>query len=539
MSATLFRDSVDPVVTDGRDIDPQIAKLQGEASGQVSGLINRHLQNNAQQKSAQPGEQVPAPLESDPTYYDRPVLQAPVWSWEIPLYYYTGGAAGACLVLGAAAQLDHSGKLNRMIRRCHWAGIIGSSISAALLIGDLGKPSRFLNMLRVFRPTSPMNMGVWILSGAVPTAITAGLFLRRRGFWRFVGESSGFASGMFGMGLATYTGVLVGNSAVPIWQASRRILPFLFGASAMASAGSLFDLLSDDPRERRITYTFGTVGRVAELAAALAMEKQVARVPVVAKPLRSGASGFLWKTATIITAASLIISLLPKTTRRKRVIAGVLGTAGSLALRYAVHQAGVASTQDPRATFHSQRESNRQKEKAPMYGQETIVRYLQDAEAAERTFEDTLAALSKEGDQPEVQNALARMSQIAKTQHERLEARIEALGASRSGLKSGLAHALAFAPKVAQLGETAGQKSTQNLMIVIAAAAAESAMYEALAAAAAAAGDSVTEQLARQLQNEEGQDYLQAALLVRQSAVEAFEQAMNGQTETPAPAANS
>ncbi len=357
MSSTLFTHSVDPVVTDGRDIDPRLAKLSGEASGQVASLIDPHLQ-----KVAQAWEQAPAPIETDPTYYDRPALKAPVWSWEVPLYYYTGGAAGACLVLGAAAQLDRSGELNRMTRRCHWAGIIGSAISGALLINDLGKPSRFLNMLRVFRPTSPMNMGVWILSGAAPTAITAGLFVRRRGFWKFIGESAGFASGLFGLGLATYTGVLVGNTAIPVWQSSRRILPLLFGASAMASAGSLFDLFSDDPRERRITYTFGAIGKIAELTAAIAMEKQASRVPIVGRPLHSGASGFLWKAATVLTAASLITSLLPRSTRRKRIVAGVLGTAGSLALRYAVHTAGAASARYPRATFHSQRELSPAKE---------------------------------------------------------------------------------------------------------------------------------------------------------------------------------
>lgn len=357
MSETLYKDSVDPVVSDGRDIDPELARISGEAGvQQVHGVADHHLE-----KVAQTWRQVPAPLESDPSYYDRPVLKAPVWSWEIPLYYFVGGAAGASLVLGAAAQVDRSGRLDRMIRRCHWAGIVGSSISGVLLIDDLGKPSRFLNMLRVFRPTSPMNMGVWILSGAAPTAISAGLFLRRSGWWGGLGETFGFASGLFGMGLATYTGVLVGNSAIPVWNASRRTLPLLFGASAMASAGSLFSLFSENAHERRITYTFGTIGRVAELAAAVAMEKQAARVPEVVRPLRSGASGFLWKAATILTAASLITSFLPKQSRKKRVAAGVLGAAGSLALRYAVHSAGAASARDPRATFHFQREQAQQR----------------------------------------------------------------------------------------------------------------------------------------------------------------------------------
>jgi formate-dependent nitrite reductase membrane component NrfD len=351
VNTTIYEKSVDPVQSDGRDIDPQIANLAGEAADQkVAGISDPHLE-----KAAQTWEEIPTAREQDPTYYDCPVLKPPVWSWEIPLYYFTGGAAGACLALGAAAQLDSSGRLNRLIRRSHWAGIIGSSISAALLIDDLGRPSRFLHMLRVFRPTSPMNVGTWILSGAAPTAITAGLLLRRRGFLRWVGEGFGFASGLFGMGLATYTGVLVGNTAIPLWQSSRRILPLLFGASAVASAGSILELLSGSPRERRITRTFGNIGRAAEIAAAVAMERRVASVPQVARPLHQGASGFLWKASTFLTASSLLVSLLPRTSRKKRVIAGALGTAGSLALRYAVHCAGVASARDPRATFHSQR----------------------------------------------------------------------------------------------------------------------------------------------------------------------------------------
>lgn len=351
MSETLYKNSVDPVVTDGRDIDLELARLSGEAITQeVTHPSDRHLV-----KVAQTWKEVPAPQEPDPSYYDRPVLKAPVWGWEIPMYYYVGGAAGASLVLGAAAQLDGSGRLDRMIRRCHWAGIIGSTLSGVLLINDLGKPSRFLNMLRVFRPTSPMNMGVWILSGAAPTAITAGLFLRRPGLLGRIGESFGFLSGLFGMGLATYTGVLVGNSVVPVWSASRRILPLLFGASAMASAGSLFSLFSEDPRERRITYTFGTIGKAAELTAAIAMERRASRIPEVGRPLQWGPSGFLWKAATALTAASLITTFLPKQNRKKRIVAGALGAAGSLALRYAVHTAGTPSARDPRATFHSQR----------------------------------------------------------------------------------------------------------------------------------------------------------------------------------------
>ncbi|HEY3742221.1 MAG TPA: DUF892 family protein [Bryobacteraceae bacterium] len=136
-----------------------------------------------------------------------------------------------------------------------------------------------------------------------------------------------------------------------------------------------------------------------------------------------------------------------------------------------------------------------------------VLRYLQDTEAAERNFEDALASFSKAGDQSEVQSLMSMMSRKARTQHERLEARIKSLGGTTSTAKSLLAHLLAFTPVTAQLGHSESEKSSQHLMITYAAASAEMGMYEALASAAAASNDSTTEQLARTLQSEEKDDH--------------------------------
>lgn len=348
---TLYKESVDPVTTDGRDIDTSIATLTGEASHQVSSVPDQHMQKIAGTWHALPGRQA-----DDPTYYDRPMLKAPVWKPYIPAYYFVGGAAGASLALGAAAQLDGSRDLDRLIRRCHWTGIIGSSIAAVLLISDLGRPKRFLLMLRVFRPSSPMNMGAWILSVAPSAAVTAGLFARRSaGPLRWIGETAGYVSGVFGLALATYTGVLVSNSAVPVWQECRRVLPILFGASAAASAGAIFDLLSEGERARNITYIFGLGGRIAELSASVAMERTASRIPSVGRPLKRGLSAVLWRTATALTGASIVAMLWTGRSRRARTIAGALGIGGSLIMRFAVEQAGKASALDPRASFHQQR----------------------------------------------------------------------------------------------------------------------------------------------------------------------------------------
>ncbi len=151
-----------------------------------------------------------------------------------------------------------------------------------------------------------------------------------------------------------------------------------------------------------------------------------------------------------------------------------------------------------------------------------IIRYLEDAEAAERNFEDALATFSKAGEQIEVQDFFRYASAKAKTQHERLEARLRALGGSPSTAKSIMAHLLAFAPTAAQIGHAAEEKNTQHLMICVAAASAEMAMYESLATVAQVAGDSETEQLARQLQTEEKDDYDKSWALLKPSALDAF-----------------
>lgn len=136
-----------------------------------------------------------------------------------------------------------------------------------------------------------------------------------------------------------------------------------------------------------------------------------------------------------------------------------------------------------------------------------IIRYLQDAEAAERNFEDALASFAKTGDQREIRSLMQMMSDKARTQHQRLEERIKSLGGSTSTAKSILAHMLAFSPVSAQMGHEPGEKNTQHLMIVYSAASGEMAMYESLAASAEVASDQETLQLARQLQSEEREDH--------------------------------
>jgi hypothetical protein len=123
----------------------------------------------------------------------------------------------------------------------------------------------------------------------------------------------------------------------------------------MSSVGALFELTIESREERRLTKLFGTAGQIAELASAVVMEKQAAAVPRVAHPLKKGMSGFLWRTAMVLTGAGLVLGLIPKPSRSRRLVAGVIGTLGSALMRASVEQMGVASARDARASFQQQR----------------------------------------------------------------------------------------------------------------------------------------------------------------------------------------
>ena len=298
----------------------------------------------------------PAADPSDPTYYDRPVLKEPVWISAVPAYFWVGGAAGAAATLGAVAQVAGRDGLDGLVRRARWVAAAGCAAGSGLLVVDLGRPSRFANMLRVFRPSSPMSVGSWVLAGITPLAAASAVGGGLGGVAGAAAGAAGLGAGLLGVPLAGYTAVLLTNSAVPVWQATRRSLPALFVSSGVSTAAGLLGMLDLDEREERVVRRFGAAGRVADLVAAKAVEHEADRVPEVGLALHEGVPGALWKASEALTAASLALSLLPgNRSRTWRVVEGALGAAGSLAMRFAVFHAGKASARAPRATFHQQR----------------------------------------------------------------------------------------------------------------------------------------------------------------------------------------
>jgi formate-dependent nitrite reductase membrane component NrfD len=331
--------------SDGREVDPARGLLQGEGAAQRVRVPEPH-----------PGQLAPTHVEAGtPTYYGLPVLQEPVWIWSIPVYLFVGGTAGAASALGAASLIAGGPTLERLENRCRALGLGGDLLGTGLLIADLGRPDRFLHMLRVFRPTSPMSMGSWLLalSGAANTA--GFLFGSRRGLLGAAGRVGIAAGGGLGALLAGYTGVLLANTAVPLWQAARRELPVLFVGSGMASAGAVLELFPDSGASRKVTHWYGSVGKMVALGAMVAMERSAPRAPRVTEPLRTGATGLLWRGGLALTAAGLVLSGLGNKSRRRERLAAALTLGGALATRLAVFEAGKRSARDPRATFEGQR----------------------------------------------------------------------------------------------------------------------------------------------------------------------------------------
>ena len=233
-------------------------------------------------------------------YYQIPLLKQPPWTWEIPLYFFVGGAAGAAAVIGAIA--DYTGADRELVKHARWIAAAGSVISPALLVSDLGRPERFLAMLRVFKPQSPMSMGVWTLlgfsTGAAATAF-AGFLSDRYGpsLPIRVLENAGQAASLaFGLPFSNYTGVLIGATAVPVWNSNAADLPLHFGASGLGSAVGLLELFGH--RKSSALQALGFGAALFETWEGFRLES---RSQSSLDPLKRGASGFAIRTGGVLS----------------------------------------------------------------------------------------------------------------------------------------------------------------------------------------------------------------------------------------------
>ena len=282
------------------------------------------------------------------TYYDQPVIRRPVWTWEIPWYFFAGGLAGASASLALAARATDRPDLARVLETAAAAGAMASPI---LLMADLGRPERFYNMLRVFKPSSPMSVGSWVLAVFAPAAVGTAV-LDRLGWFPPLRAIAGTTAAVLGPVIATYTAVLFADTAVPVWHEAHRELPVVFAGSALASAGAaaVIGLPTGfaGPARRAVV-----AGAAAELGAVAAMERALGPL---AAPYRTDRAGRFARAAKAFTAGGATLVVTLGRSRRWAAIGGGLAVlAGSVCERWAVFTAGQQSASDPRATTGPQR----------------------------------------------------------------------------------------------------------------------------------------------------------------------------------------
>jgi DMSO reductase anchor subunit len=296
------------------------------------------------------GEQPMVPDASFTSYYGRPVLNRPTWqARDIAGYFFLGGLAGASSVLAAGAQLTGRPAL---ARGCKAGALVAVSGSLAALVHDLGRPARFVNMLRVVKPTSPMSVGTWLLTAYGP-AVGAAAVSELTGLLPRVGRAAAVAAGLLGPAVAAYTAPLVANTAVPTWHEGHRDLPFVFVGSAAAAAGGL-GMLVAPVAEAGPARRAALMGSLCELTATARMERTMG---LAAEPLHTGRAGTLMRAAKALTVTGAVLGgVLGRRSRAAAALGGVAALAGSACTRFGIFHAGVASAEDPRYTVQPQRE---------------------------------------------------------------------------------------------------------------------------------------------------------------------------------------
>jgi len=314
--------------------------MPGAARMSARAALGRHRKRGGSDEQMVPDAQFSS-------YYGQPVLKETVWGPDVPRYLFLGGLAGASSALAVGAQLSGHHELARAAK----TGAAGAiSLSMAALVHDLGRPARFVNMLRVIKITSPMSVGSWLLSAYTPLALTAAISAVTAKVPRTDLATTGAA--VLGPAVAAYTSVLLADTAAPAWHDARRELPYLFTGSAAAAAGGL-GLLAVTPGRAGPAARLAVLGAAAELTAERLIDRRIGQA---AEAYRTGKPGALMRAGQILATSGAIGALLGRRNRAVSALSGAALLAGSAVTRFGVFEAGRASARDPHYTIGPQRE---------------------------------------------------------------------------------------------------------------------------------------------------------------------------------------
>jgi hypothetical protein len=292
----------------------------------------------------------PLPIASPETgYYTQPMLKEPQWTQLIPLYFFVGGASGSLGVIGSLA--DVLGGETKMALKARWMAVGGAAVSSVLLIWDLGRPMRFLNMLRVFKPKSVMSMGSWVLSafssfaGVAAFADVLAMLYGNGVVAKLIRSVGRVGMVLFGMPFHNYTGVLIGVSVIPVWNKKISSLPREFGMSGLQSGVSLLELAGHS--DSAALNALGLMSAGVEAWEGVDLLRDPDRA---LRPAKRGLSGTLVQVGALLSGpvpiALRVASLFVGKQKTLRRLAAVSGIVGSICFRYGWVHAGTVSSRD-------------------------------------------------------------------------------------------------------------------------------------------------------------------------------------------------
>ena len=300
-------------------------------------------------------------------YREVPILKRPTWGHEISGYFFFGGISSGATALGAIALLVDRRRWGRLGRTGQVVGFLTLLPCPPLLIMDLGRPERFFHMLRIFKPSSPMNLGSWVLTthGGLSTLSMLALAARADrlpvagALFRQLPERPLAALGLVpALALGGYTGVLLGTTAIPVWYSSP-LLGGLFMASAITSGLATIVVAADvsghDERAEQLLARLALQAGLAELGLIGAFSATSG--PDALRSLRSGPAAPQYAAAIACTIAGVALEAValrtPRSPRLPRLLAVGLSLAGALLLRTSLVDAGKASAQDREGTLRA------------------------------------------------------------------------------------------------------------------------------------------------------------------------------------------
>jgi formate-dependent nitrite reductase membrane component NrfD len=321
----------------------------------------------AGQRFPSPATQPPPP-SSNPAYYDISILKSPLWKWEIATYFYLGGLSAGAYVLGRLAD-RHGGKTHREISRIASYLALASILPAPpLLIHDLGDPKRFHHMLRMWKPSSPMNFGTWGLTAysGMATFDVVRQFIQDTNLRRGTAAHSKLAQLMcngklllvhdamgipFALIVASYTGVLLSCTSNPMWSKNPWLSP-LFTASAISTGAEAIGLVLEctsaaDSPSKKVLRHIDTAAHIAEIGLMAGYSRHAGEK---AAPLHTGKmrNFHRYTNAGIVGAEILKLAPLPSPLRRlARIVIALLGLSAGFSMRWSFIFGGHEAASNP------------------------------------------------------------------------------------------------------------------------------------------------------------------------------------------------